>query len=43
MSLLRLLEQMIEARERMHVNATMLNSWIKTLGDYAGEELDEEE
>ncbi len=38
MKLLKLLEQMIEARESMHVNATMLNSWINELGKYISEE-----
>lgn len=45
MNLIGLLNEMIEARERMHINATMLNSWIETLEniEYFKENSDEEE
>ncbi len=38
MKLVELLEQMIEARESMHVNAMMLNKWISELAKHIGEE-----
>ena len=43
MKLIEILEEMIDAKKRMHVNGTMLNSWIKELAKYSEIVFEEEE